>query len=205
MRLARLRTEEGVCLTCSSHRSGGNRDIHPFQTTFDIRAVGPSGFLAFFSPTLFVLVLLWNRLVQFLSHSLQPARTSRTRHSFWLDHSRSTHLIYIFRFCIIRCVSISFISAAGISFHCPWLLFNVYCALFPVFCPLLPFKLSLIHCVIQLRHHDALAVHISVEISTRILETDTHTIRRFLRQTPNTVSSQFYNSRISNRIAGLSI
>jgi hypothetical protein len=161
--------------------------------------------LAFFFPTLIVSVLLWNRLVQFLSHSLQPARTSRPRHSFWLDHSRFTHLIYRFRSCIIRCVSISFISAAGISFLCPWSLFNVHCALFPVLCPLLPFKLALIHCVIQLRHQDALAIHISLEVPTRFLETDTHTTRRFLRQTPNTGSSQFYNSRISNRIAGLSI
>jgi hypothetical protein len=82
---------------------------------------------------------------------------------------------------------------------------HAYSALFPVFCALFPFKLPLIHCVAQLRLHDVLAIHISLEGSTQNLETDIHTARRFLRQTPDTSSSQFYNSRIPSRIAGLAI
>jgi hypothetical protein len=82
---------------------------------------------------------------------------------------------------------------------------HAYCALFPVFGPLFPFKFPLIHCVAQLRLDDVLAIHISLEDSTQNLETDLHTTRRFLRQTSDTSSSQFYNSRTSSRIAGLAI
>jgi hypothetical protein len=137
---ARLRTEKGMCLTCSSHRSGGNRDIHPSQTTFDIRAVGPSGFLAFFSPYLIISVLLWKRLVQFLSHSLQLARTSRTRHSFSLDHFRLTHLIPRFRSCIIRCVFTSFIFAAGHFVPLTMVLVQCLLCVVPCFMPIVAIK-----------------------------------------------------------------
>lgn len=202
--LVSLSTEAGMCLTCSSHSCGGNRDVRPLQTRFDIRTVGPGD-----SQTpvpVSVSILLWNRLVQFSSHSLQSARTSRVSHSFclillgfftWPSGSRS---------CIVRCVDMSFILAVfivlGLSFHCHdnHSMLIVHCS-----CLLSPFKLSLRYCVITLRHHDVFAQYLcSSNIPVTNLRQALH-LKILETRISDTTSFQFYNSRISNRLAGLAI
>jgi hypothetical protein len=132
--LARLRTGEGVCLTCSSHTCGGNRDIHLSQTRLDIRTVGPRGSWLPSLPILssqFCFGIAWCNSYHIL-YSLQELHAPVT---LFACPFRFTHLNY--RFCILHCqVCFHFFDSCCWPYH-----FIVYRhhsmpngALFPVYC-----------------------------------------------------------------------
>jgi hypothetical protein len=151
--LASLRTEAGVCLTCSSHTCSADRDIHPSQTRPDIRTVGPADSQNF---------RLYHRLISALESPgaipitfFTVCKNITSQSLFSLEFFRFTHLTSWFRSCIVRCVHMSLIFR---SLHYPCIVFllslslsmsNAYCALFLVHC----FHSSL-HCSIVLYNRD---------------------------------------------------
>lgn len=126
-----------MCLTCSSHSCGGNRDIRPLQTEVDIRTRDPGD-----SQTPVPVIVSFSALgspgailITFFTVCKDVTRQSL----FSLEHLRFSCLVFWFGSCIVVYVHISLIFPVFIVFalpsycldHCP--MFIVHCFLFIVF------------------------------------------------------------------------